>query len=151
MKIIRWIAILDCIVLFVAGLLVRVDGIDAHECRSIAAILFMLSFFAAPVMCLMEFLARCLGKWVTRIIYGRGVPARPFRSVPSWLWVAGGAACLSFALGASVGAIWKGSASLWAGLVAAGFGCGLLLGCGLCVAWERNAVQRKETAFVQNR
>jgi len=149
MKFIKWIAIVVCVVLFFAGLLMRIDAVDAKECQEIAAILFVGTFCMAPIMCFMEFLMRCMSKGAARIVHGKSVTVDPIPSVPFGLWMANGAACLSFALGGFVGSIWKGAASFWAGLVAAGFGFGLLSGFGLCWALARNSAKRQGRAVPQ--
>jgi len=125
----------------------RVDGVDPQECRQIAAILFIGAFLAAPVMCFMEFLMRCLAKGAARIVHGQSAIIGPVRFVPFRLWIAMGAAYLAFAFGGFVGAIWKGPASFWAGLVAAGFGCGLLAGFGVCWMRARSAARRRAAAM----
>lgn len=151
MKVIVWIAILVCVGLFLAGLSLSVDGVDAWECQQTAAILFVGAFLAAPVMCFMEFLMRCLSRGAARVVHSQSVTVGPIRSVPFGLWMAMGAAFLSFALGGFVGAIWKGSASFWAGLVAAGFGFGLLSGFGVCWSWARNSAKCVETSVPHKR
>jgi len=151
MKVKVWIAILVCVGLFFAGLSMRIDSVDARECRQIAAILFVWGFLAAPVMCFMEFLMRCLSKRIARVVHSQSVAVGPIRSVPFGFWIAMGAAYLSFALGGFVGAICKGSASFWAGLVAAGFGFGLLSGFGVCWSWARKSAKREETAVPHKR
>lgn len=146
-----WIATLVCVGLFIAGLSIRIDYVDAGECQQLAAMLFVGAFFAAPVMCFMEFLMRCLSKWVVRVVHSSSVTVRPIPSVPFGFWIATGAAFLSLGIGGFVGAIWKGAASFWAGLVAAGFGFGLLCGFGLCWVWARNSAKREDTSVPQKR
>lgn len=146
MKLIRWAAILVCVVLFFAGLMIRVEAVNDRECRQIAAMLFTFGFLAAPVMCFMEFLMRCLSKGTARAARSESAPIGPTRSVPFGLWLAMGAAFLSFALGGFIGAIWKGAASFWAGLVAAGCGGGLLTGFGTCRFFARKRAKHKGAA-----
>jgi hypothetical protein len=132
MKLLRAVGILVCAVLFFAGLAMPADGIDARDCQRMAGVLFIAAFIAAPVMCGMDSLMRRLARIANRVASGEnGVPSLR-RTVPVTLWLTVGAAFLSFAIGASLSALWKGFGAFWGGLVAAGFGIGLLLGFGVC-------------------
>jgi len=142
MKFVRWLVIFVCLVLFVAGLLIRVDAVDARECRQVAAVMFILAFLTAPLMWFMVFVMRCLSKVIVQIAKNQSVGIEPIRTMPFKFFVAIGVAYLSFSLGGFVGAIWKGSASFWAALVAAGFGGGLLLGYGACDIIARKVAKR---------
>lgn len=132
MKLLRLVGTLVCAVLFFAGLAMPADGIDSRECQRMAGILFIVAFVAAPVMYCMDSLMRCFARTANRVASGqRDVPSLR-RAVPVTLWLMVGAAFLSFAVGASVSALWKGIGAFWGGLVAAGFGIGLLFGFGVC-------------------
>jgi len=64
-----------CVGLFLAGLLIGVDDVDARECRQMAAILCIGLCCSAPAMRFREFLARSVRKgWWVSCMAGRAEP-----------------------------------------------------------------------------
>jgi len=144
MKIIKLIMVFVCAALFAVGITATADGVDARECRRMAGILFLGGLFFGPAMYMAEGFMRWLARYAVHVIHGHRQTMPRFASVPTWLVIGSGAACLSNAVGCFVGIIWNGTPSFWAGLVPAGFGCGLLAGVGACRLWLRGENRAKK-------
>jgi len=56
-----------CVVLFVVGMMVRADGVDARECRRMAGILFLGGLFVGPAMYMAEGFMRWLARYAVHV------------------------------------------------------------------------------------